>query len=397
MSIVTIPDANGAPMFRVTQDYHPSSATPNLYEDTVTIENIAGVDLDDLRYRRVMDWDVEPTAFSEYSTIDGSSTDALLFSSDDGFASANPLAGPSRSTRPAPVTSSPTTVPMTTARFRLRVRRAADRSDKAFNVYYGGAGTEADANTAVASVGAEVWSYGQPSSSDPAVGTPNTFVFAFSGVGGSSFAGSDPRPPIALSVFGPGLLEGSGAFDVTARVHNVGDGDSTDVSSSIVLGDGLTFAPSETGAFDFGPLASTQTLDHDFHVVAPTPTCLDQTFHYDVFATYAEKPSDESDRHVGPRTVVVPGTCSHLTGQVTAYSAGLEGATITICPVGSVECVTTTTDALGNYSAALPDGDYDVTASHDPDTSTDPDTTYPGIGRSGDDRRRTRPRISTCG
>ena len=42
---------------RVTHDYHPS-ANPNLYEVTVTVENISAVPVD-LRYRRVMDWDID--------------------------------------------------------------------------------------------------------------------------------------------------------------------------------------------------------------------------------------------------------------------------------------------------------------------------------------------------
>ena len=64
--------------FRVTQNYHPSTKTPNLYEATVTIENIRGHALNDIRYRRVMDWDIEPTAFSEFVTIQGGNASELL-------------------------------------------------------------------------------------------------------------------------------------------------------------------------------------------------------------------------------------------------------------------------------------------------------------------------------
>jgi hypothetical protein len=44
-----------------------------------------------------MDWDVEPTAFSEFVTIGatgGILPPSIPFTSDDGFASAHPLAGP---------------------------------------------------------------------------------------------------------------------------------------------------------------------------------------------------------------------------------------------------------------------------------------------------------------
>jgi hypothetical protein len=83
--------------FEVTHDYHPSTS-PNLYEVTVTIKNISGAPTD-VRYRRAMDWDVEPTPFDEFVTvvtIEGTERAAnVLFSSDNGFAVPNPLAGPS--------------------------------------------------------------------------------------------------------------------------------------------------------------------------------------------------------------------------------------------------------------------------------------------------------------
>ena len=63
----------GAKM-RVTHDYHPSAANANLYEVSVTIENTGSVAFTDLRYRRVMDWDVEPTAFDEWVTIQNPGT-----------------------------------------------------------------------------------------------------------------------------------------------------------------------------------------------------------------------------------------------------------------------------------------------------------------------------------
>ena len=46
----------------VTHDYHPSPLTPDLYEVKVTIENISPAPIQP-RYRRLIDWDIEPTAF----------------------------------------------------------------------------------------------------------------------------------------------------------------------------------------------------------------------------------------------------------------------------------------------------------------------------------------------
>ena len=58
----------------ITHDYRPSSVA-NLYEVKVTIRNTslsaAGTGAQGIRYRRVMDWDIEPTAFSEFVTLRG--------------------------------------------------------------------------------------------------------------------------------------------------------------------------------------------------------------------------------------------------------------------------------------------------------------------------------------
>jgi len=88
-------NSNAPPTFRVTHFYRPSAATTNLYEVNVTIENISS-NVVDVLYRRVMDWDIEPTAFREFSTVIKGDSTNLVFTSDDGFASADPLAGPSQ-------------------------------------------------------------------------------------------------------------------------------------------------------------------------------------------------------------------------------------------------------------------------------------------------------------
>ena len=48
-------------LLKVTHDFHPSLATDNLYEITVILENISPSPINDVRYRRVMDWDIYPT------------------------------------------------------------------------------------------------------------------------------------------------------------------------------------------------------------------------------------------------------------------------------------------------------------------------------------------------
>jgi hypothetical protein len=171
--------------FRVTHNFHPAAATPNLYEVDVTIQNISGADLADVRYRRVMDWDVEPTAFNEFSTIETGTSTALQFSSDDGFATADPLGARSSIlfTGEA-VDSGPEDHG---ALFDFGFGGIAAGASWSFKIYYGAGATEAEAIAAVTAVGAEVFSFGQPSTPDgPTLGTPNTFIFGFTGVGGAA-------------------------------------------------------------------------------------------------------------------------------------------------------------------------------------------------------------------
>ena len=80
--------------FEVTHEYKPSTASSNLYQVNVSVRNVSASAVH-LRYRRVMDWDIEPTAFSEFSTVNKGSASEIVFTSNDGFATADPLAGPS--------------------------------------------------------------------------------------------------------------------------------------------------------------------------------------------------------------------------------------------------------------------------------------------------------------
>lgn len=183
-SVTLVGNGLGGNLMRVTHDYQPSPATPNLYEVTVTIENLSASTIDP-RYRRVMDWDVEPTAFAEYSTIQGTAgaTD-VSFASNDGFATANPLSGPTDIGFTGDfVDAGPTDHG---ALFDFDFADLAAGASRTFTTFYGAAGTETGANNALAAVGAEIYSYGQPSTGDgPTLGTPNTFIFAFEGIGGT--------------------------------------------------------------------------------------------------------------------------------------------------------------------------------------------------------------------
>jgi hypothetical protein len=187
-AISVVEDGTGT--FRITHDFHPSADTSNLYEVNVTIENISGVGVADLRYRRVFDWDVEPTAFAEFVTIGGTEGAAnVLYASDDGFASADPLSGPTSILSTGDFVDSGPTDHGALFDFGFGTLAAGDTRE--FTIFYGAAGTESDALGALGAVGAEIFSFGQPAS-DPVTGTPNTFIFAFAGVGGTAVVPGDP-------------------------------------------------------------------------------------------------------------------------------------------------------------------------------------------------------------
>lgn len=179
--------ADGALSLQITHDFAPSAST-NLYQGDVMIENTGAGAVGNLVYRRAMDWDIPDTTFSEFVTIGGWPATNLIGSSDNGFADGNP------------------NVPLTTIAgdavlngnftdsgpddhgavfdFGFGTLAAGDMQD--FTIFYGAAPSEADAFVALGDVGAEVFSFGQPSSPDgDTLGTPHTFIFGFAGVGGT--------------------------------------------------------------------------------------------------------------------------------------------------------------------------------------------------------------------
>lgn len=210
-SVVTI-GSGGSPVLRVTHDFKPS-ASQYLYQVDVTIQNISGMDLGsgatDLRYTRLMDWDTEPTPFNEFVTLQGWPATNLLNSSDDGFEAANPLLATSSLSACAPEGANFTDCGPADhgARFDFGfdallaaddpTTADVDESLRTFTIFYGAAPSEAAADLARATVGAEVYSYGQCNATatvlctgGAASGTPITYIFAFAGVGGTA-----PPPP----------------------------------------------------------------------------------------------------------------------------------------------------------------------------------------------------------
>jgi type IV pilus assembly protein PilY1 len=201
---------------KITHAYAPAAETPNLYRVTVTIENTGAVDVNNLFYRRTFDWDVEPDTFDEFVTIGGSAAaTAVIGAVDNGFCSSDPFSacspllpgGSGDFTDLGPSDHG--------ANFDFDFGALLAGESFTFEIFYGGATTEADAFAALGLVGAEVFSFGQPSRDPGGTGADgsNTFIFGFAGVGGEALPPPEVPVPAALPLF----LTGAAAFGFMRR------------------------------------------------------------------------------------------------------------------------------------------------------------------------------------
>lgn len=192
---------------RITQSYTPSLSAAS-YQVDVKIENISGIDLTGpTLYRRTMDGDIEPTAFNEFWTIQGTvGATHVLAANDNGFCSSNPLAGCSQILATGDFIDSGPYDHGANSDFTFdSLLKGASQS---LTVLYGVATSEPLALTALNTVGAEVYSFGQ--SSLAKLGTNgDTFIFALKGVGGTVVPPEPgvPEPAVwAMLVSGFGLV-----------------------------------------------------------------------------------------------------------------------------------------------------------------------------------------------
>lgn len=101
------------------------------------------------------------------------------------------------------------------AYFTFSFGALAAGESKTFNIFYGAADSEANAFSALSKVGAEVYSFGQSNTvGGPSAGTPSTFIFAFSGVGGT------PVSPVPEPETYAMLLAGLSLVGFAARRKN---------------------------------------------------------------------------------------------------------------------------------------------------------------------------------
>ena len=264
VSVVNI-TMGGTAWARVTQDFHPS-ASPFLYEDTVTILNTGTTSIGDLGFRRVMDWDVPPTEFEEVVTIKGWGNAALIHSSDDGFHSSDMNdslvgSGLQPGTEDQDFTNSGPDDHG--AAFDFDFGTLPRGAQKQFNIYYGAAGNPTDALAALTTVGAEVYSLGMPSNfatDDPNFGTPNTFIFAFKGLTSPIVGGV----PVSVSTLG----EIRQMSQMMARYNNADmrmDALSGGGEREQGGGDGLGWHVYASGGYDDGDLRPIHNSRQDFN------------------------------------------------------------------------------------------------------------------------------------
>lgn len=191
----------------VSQTYAASVAAPGkLFENKVVISNTGATTITDVRYVRVMDWDIPPDEFNEYVTIKGTATTTQLEKShNNGFNTANPLNdfGPRN---PATVDADFVDNGLDDhgAYFRFLFGDLAAGESKEFSIFYGATGTEVDMINALNAAEVELYSLGQWSG-DPTGGTPATYAFGFKGVGGVIQPPAVPEPGTIL-LLGSGLV-----------------------------------------------------------------------------------------------------------------------------------------------------------------------------------------------
>lgn len=210
-SVVSLTSLSG---LSVTHAYAPSTvASSTFFVANVTIANTTGSTLTDLKYVRVMDWDVPPTEFSEFVTIKGTATTTLLDDShDDGFVSADPLANSDGAAGTNNVDFEDNGPADHGAYFRFKFGDLATDTSRTFQIFYGAAANESDALAAIAAEGIELFSLGQSQTcSDTPGGSvcsaandAPTYIFGFKGVGGTPVIPTVPEPA-SLALLGLGL------------------------------------------------------------------------------------------------------------------------------------------------------------------------------------------------
>jgi hypothetical protein len=191
----------------VQHAFGPSLAA-DVFQVQVTVTNNGSSAIGDLKYRRTMDWDVPPTEFSELVTHQGvvanltTNGGNLLQAHNNGFNTLDlrfdngPITGASQDTDFVDLGPNDHG-----SNFDFAFGDLAPGASRIFNIFYGSRESELSALSAVAQLGVNLYSLGQPSN-----GALDTFLFAFGGVGGVE-PGLAPDVPVLPFVPAPGQYE----------------------------------------------------------------------------------------------------------------------------------------------------------------------------------------------
>jgi type IV pilus assembly protein PilY1 len=205
----------------ITHDFALASETDNLYRVTVQIENTSATDIDDLRYRRTFDWDTSPTPFDEFVTIGGTAASSnILAANDNGFCDSSVFATCDELLAGGTGDFAALGPDDHGANFDFGFGALLAGESFTFEIFYGAAIGEASALAALGEVSAEAFSFGWSGSDadqdgfiDGTTDLAPTFIFGFSGVGGTALPDPTPDPdpnpvpePAMLSLFGLGAM-----------------------------------------------------------------------------------------------------------------------------------------------------------------------------------------------
>ena len=204
-SVTWINDASGKPALEVKHVYSPSrNATDNLFEAKVTITNISGTTVKDVRYNRSMDWDIPPTEFSERVTIVGVEASArsatkpkIIYAGNNGFMQPNPFNYSGYHGYPLnrDVNRYGPRDHGFTATFQFGDLKCGESAN--FIIYYGAAQTPEKMRSAFADEGVPLYSLGE-NNGGAYVSSTTTYGFGFKGVSGTALAPTLPEKVAVL-------------------------------------------------------------------------------------------------------------------------------------------------------------------------------------------------------
>lgn len=204
----------------VQQIYMASTKSGAMFVDYVTLTNTGASTLTDVRYSRATDWDIPPTEFNEFTTIQGWPATMLSFSNNNGFLAPDPFVDYTNNCRIggnitscADVTNKNFSNLGPTDQgsfFTFRFGDLAAGASSSFEIFYGADYTTAATLTDLAAVGAEVYVLGNSNNGgSPCTGSNGncgTFAFGFAGVGGAPLPPVNTPEPASLALLGVGVL-----------------------------------------------------------------------------------------------------------------------------------------------------------------------------------------------